>query len=161
MLLFDDLYEDYAADVYRFAYWLCGDRAKAEDITSETFLRAWAHNTRIQTETLKAYLFTIARNVFLHGQRKDKRQVALYDVIPDSAPSPEQAVESRLEIEHIARVLRRFPECDRSAFIMRVQHELPYNEIARVLEITPAAARVKVHRMRKRLLRYRVKQEVS
>lgn len=156
MLLFDDLYKDYATDVYRFAYWLCGDSAQAEDITSETFLRAWARNTRIHTETLKAYLFTIARNVFLHGRRKDRRQVKLQDVYPDPAPGPEQAVESRLEIERIRGILKRFPECDRSAFLMRVQHELPYKEIARVLGITPAVARVKVHRVRKRLLRYRI-----
>ena len=161
MLQLDDLYEDYAVDVYRFAYWLSGDSADAEDITSETFVRAWVNNTKIRTETLKAYLFTIARNVFLQGRRKDKRQVELHDVYPDPAPGPEQAVESRLEIESVQKVLQTFPEIARAAFLMRVQHELPYREIARVLEITPSAARVKVHRIRKALLSSRITKEVS
>ena len=65
MLNFKDLYESYAAEVYRFAIWLAGDSSEAEDITSETFIRAWAHNSEICTETLKAYLFTIARNIYL------------------------------------------------------------------------------------------------
>ena len=65
MLNFQDLYETYASDVYRFAYWLTGDRPEAEDITSETFIRAWVNRTTIRTETLKAYLLTIARNAYL------------------------------------------------------------------------------------------------
>ena len=86
MLKFQDLYESYAPDVYRFALWLAGDRFEAEDITSETFIRAWARNSTIRTETLKAYLFTIARNVYLEQRRKRKRQVALNDDHPDPAP---------------------------------------------------------------------------
>ncbi len=62
---FQYLYETYATDVYRFAYWLCGDAVDAEDITSETFLRAWTHRATIRTETMKAYLLSIARNLYL------------------------------------------------------------------------------------------------
>ncbi|MCA9927507.1 MAG: hypothetical protein KC419_03475, partial [Anaerolineales bacterium] len=50
MLNFQALYESYAADVYRFALWLAGDRLEAEDITSETFIRAWTHRSPIRTE---------------------------------------------------------------------------------------------------------------
>ena len=41
MLTFQDLYETQAAEVFRFAFWLSGDYAEAEDITSETLIRAW------------------------------------------------------------------------------------------------------------------------
>ena len=54
MINFQDLYESYVNDVYRFALWLAGDRFEAEDITSETFIRAWVHSSKIRTETLKA-----------------------------------------------------------------------------------------------------------
>ena len=86
MLTFQDLYETYAADVYRFALWLAGDSLEAEDITSETFVRAWVHNDRIRTATLKAYLLAIARNVYLMQCRKSKRQVVLQEIYPDPAP---------------------------------------------------------------------------
>ena len=65
MLNFRDMYDSYAAEVYRFALSLTGDSPEAEDITSETFVRAWSHISTIRTETLKAYLFTIARNFYL------------------------------------------------------------------------------------------------
>jgi RNA polymerase sigma-70 factor (ECF subfamily) len=152
MLSFQDLYESYVTDVFRFAYWLSGDRSEAEDITSETFVRAWVNSRTIRTETVKAYLFTIARNLFLKRQKKSSRQVALEDVYPDPAPGPGDQVESRQELKRVRQLLQALPEIDRAAFVMRVQHELPYAEIARVLDLSLTAARVKVHRVRKKLL---------
>jgi RNA polymerase sigma-70 factor (ECF subfamily) len=159
MLSFQDLYETYAKDVYHFALWLSGDRYDAEDITSEVFIRAWARNNKIRTETLKAYLLTIARNVYLEGQRKGKRQVVLKDVHPDPAPEPDQVVQSQMEISRVMGILRTLPECDRTAFVLRVQHELPYAEIARVLQLSISAAKVKVHRARKKILAIYVDKE--
>ena len=52
------------------------------------------------------------------------------------------------------------PEIDRAAFVLRVQHELSYAEIARILELSLTAAKVKVHRVRKKLLATRVDKEV-
>jgi RNA polymerase sigma-70 factor (ECF subfamily) len=158
MLTFQDLYETYAPDVYRFALWLAGDSAEAADVVSETFVRAWVRRATIRTETLKAYLLTIARNVYLERRRKRKREVVLDDVHADPATGPEGVVESRLELERVQRVLQTLPEADRTAFVLRVQHELPYAEIARVLEISLSAAKVKVHRVRKKLLAMRVEE---
>src|SRR5580765_1119334 len=56
---FGELYARYAQDVYRFALYLSGDRHEAEDITSETFVRAWTATVPIRTETVKGYLLTI------------------------------------------------------------------------------------------------------
>lgn len=161
MLNFQDLYETYAPEVYRFSLWLSGDSFEAEDITSETFVRAWANNSKIRTETLKAYLFTIARNIYLELCRKKKRQVALNDVHPDLAPKPDKVVESQGELQRVQRTLQDLPEIDRTAFILRVQHELPYDEIARVMRISLSAAKVKIHRIRKRLIAGWIDKEVN
>jgi len=152
MLNFQDLYEANAPDVYRFALWMTGNRYEAEDITSETIIRAWARKSNIRTETLKAYLFTIARNIYLENLRKQRRQIILDDLHPDPAPGPEKVVESQLEIQRVQRILQTIPEIDRAAFVMRVQHELPYAEIARALGLSLTATKVKVHRVRKKLL---------
>ncbi len=160
MLNFLDLYETYATEVYRFALWLTGDRYDAEDITSETFVRAWLHNSTFRTETLKAYLFTIARNIYLNQQRKRTPQVLLDDAYPDPAPGPDKMVESHLELRSVRGVLHSLQEIDRTAFILRVQHELPYAEIARILKLSLTATKVKVHRARKKLLFACVDKEV-
>ena len=161
MLTFLDLYESYATDVYRFALWLAGDSQEAEDITSETFVRAWVRIHTIRTETLKAYLFTIARNFYLEQHRKGKRQVALNDIYPDPAPEPDKVVESQLEILRVQRILQTVPEIDRAAFVLRVQHELPCAEIARILGLSLTATKVKIHRVRKKLLATFTEREVD
>ena len=69
-------------------------------------------------------------------------------------------MELQLELQRVQRVLQTLSEIDRAAFVLRVQHALPYAEIARMLEISLAAAKVKVHRVRKKLLATRVDKEV-
>jgi RNA polymerase sigma-70 factor (ECF subfamily) len=159
VISFHQLYESYAADVYRFAFWLSGDGTDAEDITSETFIRAWVKSSSIRTGTLKAYLFTIARNLYLESKRNTTRQISLEDIYPDPNPGPEKAVETQFDILRVHNFLQTLPEIDRAAFIMRVQHELPYAEIARSLEISLSAAKVKVHRVRKILIAISLLQE--
>lgn len=160
MLTFEDLYESYSADVYRFSFWLAGNSSEAEDITSETFIRAWVGTSPIRTETLKAYLLTIARNVYLEKLRKGKREVALNEAHSNAIPGPDKLVETRFELERVRGILQTLPENDRAAFVLRVQHELPYAEIARILRISLVAARVKVHRVRKKLLTICLVEEV-
>src|SRR5258707_15661166 len=59
-----EIYQRHAADVFRYALFLCGNRAQAEDITSETFVRLWTAPGEIRVTTVKAYLFTIARHLW-------------------------------------------------------------------------------------------------
>ena len=152
MLSFQDVYEQYAPDVHRFALWLSGDPHDADDIASETFVRAWTRRTAFRTETLKAYLLTIARNVHLRQVRKHGREVELCETQPDPTPGPDSVAASRLQLSRVRSFLRGMPEPDRVAFVLRVQHDLPYDEIARALGVSVVAARVKVHRVRKSLL---------
>jgi len=160
MSRFHDLYEAYAPEVYRFSYWLTGDQAEAEDITSETFVRAWAKFEIIRVETMKAYLLTIARNLYLEQLRKRRPQSSLEDFFADPAPGPEKLVEDRAELAHTYQLLLKMPEVDRAALLLRSQQGLPYAEIARILKLSIAAVKVKVHRARRQLLAARMDEEV-
>ena len=161
MINFDDLYDSYAQDVYRFSLFLSRDSDEAKDITSETFIRVWVRKNTIRTETLKAYLIMIARNIFLEKQRKMKRQVRLIDNYSDPTSSPENIVESRLYLSKIWEKLNTLPEIDRTVFALRVINDLPYEEIARMLGLSITTSKVKVHRIRKKLLELDMGKEVS
>jgi RNA polymerase sigma-70 factor (ECF subfamily) len=152
---FTSLYEAFAADVFRFALYLSGDRADAEDITSETFMRAWTSHEPIRTETVKGYLFTIARNVFLKQLRTSGRRAPLDENLRDSRPSAFDHAQQRAEVASVLEAMQSLPDLDRAALVMRTFDELPYREIARVLEITETAAKVKVHRARASLMNLR------
>jgi RNA polymerase sigma-70 factor (ECF subfamily) len=158
---FQELYDSYSKDIYRFALWLSGDTAKAEDLTSETFIRAWTRREVIRTETLKAYLISIARNLYLMQLRKESRLAELEDIHSDPSPGPDRITESRHELSRIEQILQTMRECDRTAFVLRVKHELPYTDIARILGLSLTSAKVKVHRVRRKLLNDRMNKEVS
>jgi RNA polymerase sigma-70 factor (ECF subfamily) len=68
----ENLYERYAGDVRRFALYLCGDVGMADDITSDTFVRAWMADDRIRQPTVKSYLFTIARHAYIDVLRRPR-----------------------------------------------------------------------------------------
>jgi len=161
MLTFEELYISYSSDVYRFATWLSGNTNDAEDITAETFARAWMNFNNIRTETLKAYLFTIARNRYLESLRKRHDHVPLDETHPDVSPRLETRLEAQSEIDQIRNTLQTLAEIDRSAFVMRVQYDLSYAEIARVLQLSEGAVKVKVHRTRKLLFAAQSKKEKS
>lgn len=155
MTSFGDLYSRYSADVFRFALYLSGNRAEAEDITSETFVRAWTAPEPIRMATVKGYLFTIARNLFLQGRRKTARQVELSDELRDPGAGPHARAEHDSELAAALVALQQLPEVDRAALLMRAQDEMPYEEIARALGISLASVKVKIHRARLALARIR------
>ena len=155
MTRFHDLYERYARDVYRFAVYLSGDPALADDITSETFIRVWSSPEPVRLATVKAYLLTIARNLWLTERRRRLRYQDLDDAIPDSSQSVSHQVEVKAELDRVVRALQEIPEVDRAALLLRVDEGLPYEEIATALGLPVATVKVKVHRARLRLAQIR------
>jgi len=151
-MTFEQMYQAHYQDVFRFALWLTRDQSDAEDVASETFVRAWARRGRLRTETLKAYLLAISRNVAFDRRKTARNHEGLSPRHADDSPDPQRLAASREELDVITAALGQMPETDRTALILRSEHDLPYAEIARVLEISEGAARVKVHRVRRRLL---------
>jgi RNA polymerase sigma-70 factor (ECF subfamily) len=149
---FTDLYREYANDVYRFALWLSGDSMEAEDIAAETFAKALVRFRSIEMETVRGYLFKIARNVFLARRGRADRELHLEQDYADHSQDPENQTRLRLTLAWVEGKLKKLPECDRTAFILRVRYDFSYEEIARLLEVSEVNARVKVHRIRKRIL---------
>ena len=84
--------------------------------------------------------------------RRRRRETPLSDALAEAtaatAPDPAAVAESRSELEAVSAQLQRLPEIDRAALLLRAVDDLPYDEIARALGISLAAAKVKVHRAR-------------
>jgi RNA polymerase sigma-70 factor, ECF subfamily len=162
MLDFATLYADHARDVRRFAHFLSGDAAAADDITSETFIRAWGARERLDLTSVRGYLFAIARNLHLQELRRGRsRSGRGLEGGGDPEPatdevSPERRAAARSELARVLADLQELPEVDRAALLMRAEDQLPYDEIARVLNLTLSATKVKIHRARLRLAEARL-----
>ena len=153
---FHDVYAKYSKDVFRFSLYLSGDAGMAEDLTAEAFLRMWQGDGLSRAANVKAYLLTIVRNLYLHELRHIRRNRPLADSMPQ-AGSLSREIEAREELRTVMTELGMLPEVDRSALLLRVNDGLPYDQIAAILGITIAAAKVKVHRARMRLARVRAR----
>ena len=147
----EELYERYSQDVYRFACWLSGNPHEAEEIVSETFLRLWGSLDDVKVATVKAYLLTIARNLFLSERKRTNKRETLPEVIRDNGPTPDVFAEQRDEVEATMRAIQLLPEMQRACLLMRVQQDVSYEEISRSLKISLSAAKVNVHRARLKL----------
>jgi RNA polymerase sigma-70 factor (ECF subfamily) len=145
---FNELYRAHAPDVYRFALYLSGNRSDAEDIVAETFVRAFTSPEPIRMATVKGYLFTIARHLFLHSLRRAGRHVPLSDNLRAPEKGPEARAEEDSQLAVVLAALQTLPEVDRAALLMRANDDMPYDEIARALGISLASVKVKIHRAR-------------
>lgn len=148
---FGALYRRYAPDVLRFALVLCGERSDAEDITSETFVRAWASPEPIRAATVKGYLFTIARNVHRERWRRHARETPLDDAahrLADPRDDPAERAAAAATLDDVLARLRTLPELDRAALLLHVQDGMPYLEIGRVLGLSLATVKIRIHRAR-------------
>lgn len=160
MIDFDGLYALHARDVFRFALSLSGNRAMAEDIVSETFVRVWSARDRVDLTTVIGYLMTIARHLYLEQVRGDHGQQVLGCDWEDATPGPHTLAEGRAELAAVLTDLQALAEPDRAALLMRAQDQMPYEEIAAALRIGVGAAKVKVHRARRKLAELRINREV-
>jgi RNA polymerase sigma-70 factor (ECF subfamily) len=140
---FHDLYRAHAADIFRFARYLTGSDDAAEEIVSETFLRAWAGRSAVQVATAKAYLLAIARNLARDRHRHSRRWSA--------APVPEQAVsgqvEASLELALTLEAFEALPATYREPLALAASG-LGYDEIGRVLGLPLSTVKIRVHRAR-------------
>ncbi len=147
---FGELYKIYLNKIYRFVYFLVYNEPLAEDITQNTFFKAWNSIQRFSVDkgTFQSFLYTIARNTVIDYQRKKK------DTILD--PVSELYIESHENIENdfirkeegkrVRDALKFLPEFDRELIVLRYFEEMSYHDIAQVFKKNEGALRVKIHR---------------
>ncbi|MDO8834728.1 MAG: RNA polymerase sigma factor [Vicinamibacterales bacterium] len=145
---FQELYDEHAADVHRFARYLTGSDDAAADITSEVFLRAWTGRDTLRAVTAKAYLLAIARNLARDRYRFSRRWLGAE--MPDPAVGPD--ADARLELNRALDAARKLPEAYREPLLL-VASGQTYEEAGRVLDLTVSTVKIRVHRARLMLVR--------
>ena len=149
------IYELYQKKIYRFSYYMIQNQELAEDITQNTFIKAWRALPSFSLNkngTIQAYLFKIARNLTIDYQRKKKE--ASLEVIEDIMPSDEnleEIVARREEREMVARALKTLDEEERQIVVLRYFEDMSYEEISKVVGKNEGAIRVRLHRILKKL----------
>jgi RNA polymerase sigma factor (sigma-70 family) len=143
---FQELLDGNREAVYRFLVAAVG-RQDAEDCFQETFLAALRAYPRLaRSDNLGGWLLTIARNKALDHHRRQARQPAPTDQLPETA-----AAVGEPNHTEVWSMVRRLPRKQMSAVIYRYVNDLSYRDIARLLDCTEEAARRNVHEAMKKL----------
>ena len=150
----DEVVREHADRVYRLAYRLSGNRADAEDLTQETFVRVFRSLADYQPGTFEGWLHRITTNLFLDMVRR--RQRIRFDALPEDAgdrlasneAGPERSYDEMHLDPEIQRALDALPADFRVAVVLCDLEELSYEEIAATLGIKVGTVRSRIHRGR-------------
>ena len=159
---FGELVEKYQGAIYRFALHFFQDPARAEDVTQETFLRAYRFlHTYDPSRRFATWLFTIARNQCIDRQREVVRrdEVAADDVSPAALiahraqMSPLDVLENRENWRLLQRAVRDLPEKYKTPLILCYFDGLSYQEIADIMGISLNNVKIRIFRAKKQILK--------
>ena len=149
------LYETYFMRVFSYCMTLSGDRMLSEEITQETFFRAFMKRNNFRGGSSElTWLCTIARNIFIDEKRRSGRHQSIEDLtddIADSADAIEKTVADKDQSYRVHMALKELEEPYREVFELRVFGDMSFADIGRRMGKTESWARVTYHRARLKL----------
>lgn len=147
---FNDVYQRYFRDVYRYTFSLCKNESLAEEITQETFFKALGSLDSFDGKCkVSVWLCQIAKNTYISICRKEKHLD--HDTDTGLLVSRQNIEEKYLSNEsafEIHKILHKLPEPYKEVFSLRAFGELSYGQIAELFGKTETWARVTYHRAR-------------
>lgn len=159
---FSVLYDEHIKSIYRFIYFKVSSKEEAEDLASETFLKAWNYLSKIDNSNkihnFKAFLYQIANNLVIDFYRKKSLlPISLNDGewedanIPDTQLSGVDKIKKEDDTAELKEAFKKIPENYSSVVIWYYLDELQIPEIAQILGKSEGTVRVTVHRALKAL----------
>ncbi|MEE4216916.1 MAG: sigma-70 family RNA polymerase sigma factor [Xanthomonadales bacterium] len=148
---FNGLANDYGADLFRYAMWICGNEALARDLVQETYLRAWkAIDSLKDDKAAKSWLITILRREYARTFERKVPKFTDVDtvVVPeDSELEPDDRAEGQLLRQGIMKLAPKY----REPLMLQVVLGYSCQEIAAELDISKSAVMTQLFRAREQL----------
>ena len=153
--IFTQIYDDYVDKIYRFIFFKVGSEEIAQDLCSETFLRAWqCFKDNKKIDNPNAFLYQIARNLVIdHYREKGRTQTISADYVPIIDPS--QDLEGKIlqdsDMGMIQSELVNLKPEYQEVIIWHYINDLSVPEIAKMIDKKEGTVRVRIHRALKSL----------
>lgn len=152
-----ELVRRYIQAVYTFCVRYTGNPDDAQDVTQETFLKAWRSIDRFDTnKSFRTWIFAIARNTANDLMRKRKSvpfsffdkedaDTSVVDTIADEEPLPDELFADAARADEVRAAIQQLKSRDQLIISMRYEDELSFEDIAKILNV-PAATIRSLHR---------------
>ncbi|WP_040195511.1 RNA polymerase sigma factor [Candidatus Soleaferrea massiliensis] len=148
----ESIYLSYYRELYLYARSLCGDCATADDLVSETFLKALL-SAELSGDSMKFWLFRVCKNLWLDELRKQKRHPS-FALHEQESSSEESALQQILKTEQNQRLygaILTLPQPYREIVVLHYFGQTPLNKVAELYGISPGNARTLLYRARIKL----------
>jgi RNA polymerase sigma-70 factor (ECF subfamily) len=150
--------EAWVPRVYRFALRLTNDPDAADDLTQETFLRAWRRRDRLRDPAkARVWLFRVTANIWRDRLRRGRSPMAragpLADSDLDHVPAPDRVAAGRDDLSRALDALAGLPPRQREVLYLSACDGMPPAEVAAVLGISPDAAKANLSLARRAIRR--------
>lgn len=143
------LFDRYHRRIFNFLVRMMADRMAAEDVTQNVFLRMLKYRNSYNPELkFQTWIYQVARNAFAdhYQQQKQSKAVSVTIEKMENEPDIENALQQEETEKRLIRALAQVPDGYRELIVLtRFQH-LKYEEVARLMDMTVANVKVKVHR---------------
>jgi RNA polymerase sigma-70 factor, ECF subfamily len=137
-----------------YARFLTGNRERADDLVQDALVRALTASHQFQAGTnLKAWIFTILRNLFYNEIRKNRLKVQSIDDIPGEGPATPPTQDVNLEFADFRRAFWQLGQSQREVLIMVGASGLSYEEAAEICGCAVGTIKSRVSRARRELLK--------
>lgn len=147
---FEALVRAHSGDLYRYAYWLCGQDALAQDLVQDAMLRAWrALDDLREVTSVKAWLVTILRRE--HARLFERRVIDSEDIDTIDLHDPRVAPERDGDVAALRQAIAKLEPKYREPLVLQVLGGFSCAEIAAQLGLGEAAVMTQVFRARQKL----------
>jgi RNA polymerase sigma-70 factor (ECF subfamily) len=147
---FAELYDKHVIRIYRHVYYLVSDPTTAEDLTAQTFLKAWEAIDRYKERgaPIVAWLLRISHNLTVSFLRSKRDHSELDESFTDHKPrnSPEEALEQSADEKSMREAVLKLRDEQRQVIMLRFVEEMDYREVADIIGKSVPAVRVIQHR---------------
>ncbi|MDP3352876.1 MAG: RNA polymerase sigma factor [Flavobacteriaceae bacterium] len=145
--IFNNFFLNNSKLLVNYIFYKCGNIDLANDIAQETFLKFWSNCEKIFPNKAKAYLYTIANNLFLNEFSRNKVVLNFKNSITKNYTneSPEYLLEEKEFNTKLQNAISNLTEAQRTAFLMNRIDGKKYMEIAEILGISVKAVEKRIH----------------
>ncbi len=145
--IFNSIFKNNSKTVFNYIYYKFGNEEKAHDAVQEAFVKLWENCSKVTPEKAKAYLYTVANNLYLNVIKAEKVRLKYADQHSNSInqESPEYLLEEKQFQKKLDDALNSLPENQRTTFLLNRIDGKKYSEIAEMEGVSIKAIEKRMH----------------
>ena len=144
--IYNGIFKDNSKTIFNYIYYKFGNEEKAHDAVQEAFVKLWENCAKVLPEKAKAYLYTVANNLYLNVIKAEKVRLKYADKsLKTTNESPEFIMEENQFKEKLDNALNCLPENQRTTFLLNRIDGMKYAEIAKMEGVSIKAIEKRMH----------------